>query len=217
MQISQQAIVFHLTTAVGYRLRATAGEGSLHFHLTTAVNREIHFSSLEEEAPILHFHIAPATARLFHTSLPETTLRLACVGPPGEPGPAGPQGEVGPSGDAPLLVATATTAIGGHRAVVLVGDGSQGAIYADQSIPDHAERFVGVTTGAADSGSPVTIQIGGEITEPSWNWIPGFPVYLSVQGLLTQTPPTTGFLQIIGISLSATRLSIQAQLAFHFE
>jgi hypothetical protein len=158
-------------------------------------------------------HIETQIVEVVH----QTEIETIEVGLQGPRGVQGPQGDPGLSGDAALVTAVAAVSLGGHRAVVFIGDESQQVIYADQSIASHAERFLGVTTGAADAVATVTIQTGGELTEPSWNWITGLPVYLSTQGLLTQTPPTTGFLQIVGLALGATRLLIQHQPAFHFE
>lgn len=104
------------------------------------------------------------------------------------------------------ITATAGTAIGGHRAVVL--DASGDAFYADNTNPDHLVRFYGITTGAASTGGTLSIAQTGVIVEPSWAWTAFMPVYLGTTGLLTQTPPTTGFVQIVGAALSATTLFI---------
>jgi hypothetical protein len=43
--------------------------------------------------------------------------------------------------------------------------------------------------GAALAGQLVQVLACGEIVEPSWAWLIGQPVFLSVNGGLTQTPP----------------------------
>ena len=128
-----------------------------------------------------------------------TTLVQAGMGLQGPPGPQGPAGGT-------AITATAAQALGGHRAVVLNASGA--ADYADCTTPAHMGRFAGITAGAASAGQPVTIINAGPLTEPTWAWTPDAPVYLASSGLISQTPPATGFLQIIGMTLSATTLFV---------
>jgi hypothetical protein len=55
-------------------------------------------------------------------------------------------------------------------------------------------------------GADVTVQFAYAITEGSWTWTLGQEVFLSTNGLLTQTPPTSGFLEGVGFPLSPTIL-----------
>ena len=93
----------------------------------------------------------------------------------------------------------------GHRIVVL--DGNQQAIYASNLTPSHAFKIVGMTTMAVISGD-IPIQTGGPLTETSWNWILDIPIWLSEDGLMTQTPPTSGFSLIVGFPNSQTSMFI---------
>jgi hypothetical protein len=113
-------------------------------------------------------------------------------GPPGAPAPIA------------QLTVTAGEALSGHRAVLLTAGE---AFYADHATLTHAGRAIGVTTGAAALGDTVTIQTLGILIEPTWTWTEG-PVYLGAQGALTQTPPATGFVQIIGVATTATALFV---------
>ncbi|MFH0995806.1 MAG: hypothetical protein V1844_09960 [Pseudomonadota bacterium] len=117
----------------------------------------------------------------------------------------GPKGEPGAAGGI-LIEYPARESLSGHRIVVLNED--QDAIYADHSIMVHANKILGMTTGASVAGAAVTIQTGGELTEPSWDWELDIPVWLSSNGLLSQTPPTTGFSLIVGFPISSTKLFI---------
>jgi hypothetical protein len=92
-------------------------------------------------------------------------------------------------------------------------NGSGQAVYADHADLSHADKVLGITTGAASSGAPVTIQSADPMIESSWNWTLDQAVFLSTQGQLTQTPPTSGFLQAIGFPLSATTLQIRIEPA----
>ncbi len=116
----------------------------------------------------------------------------------GEQGPAGPANS--------FITKTASVAIGGHRVVVL--NASEQAIYADSSITAHADKVLGVSTGAADAGASVQVQTYGEMVEASFSFTPELAVYASTNGLMTQTPPASGFKRGIGFALAATKLFI---------
>lgn len=135
---------------------------------------------------------------LSSTPAPEL-LETAQQGPPGPPGAAGLSGGAG-------MTAIAGEALGGHRAVVL--DAAGAAFYADRTTPGHFGRLAGITTGAAILGSPVALARTSTVTEPSWAWTPNAAVFLGLTGLLTQTAPVTGFLQVVGMALSATTLFV---------
>lgn len=104
---------------------------------------------------------------------------------------------------------TAGAALSGHKVVRLSGNT---ALYASNASLSHLGRAVGITTGAASMGAPVTVQHGGELSEPSWNWDVSLPVYLGANGALTQSVPTLAggavFIQIIGVPTDATTLFI---------
>ena len=68
--------------------------------------------------------------------------------------------------------------------------------------------MLGITTGAAAAGDAINVQASGEMTEVSWNWTPGLPVFLGTNGLLTQTPPVSGFQLVLGVAISPTKLAI---------
>lgn len=124
----------------------------------------------------------------------------------GQQGPQGIQGIPGPTGGTALQY-TAGVALGGHRMVVL--DATGNAIYADNLTPGHLFKVLGMTTGAAGAGAVATIQTGGELTEPSWNWDVALPVYLGTNGQLTQVAPAApAFQLIVGFPISPTTLFI---------
>lgn len=129
----------------------------------------------------------------------------AVQGPQGIPGPKGDKGEPGGT----LIERPAAIDISGHRMVVL--DGQGGATYASNADQTHANRIVGMTAHAAVAGAPVALAIYGEITEPSWSWDTTKPVYLGVDGLLTQVVPEfpdAKFSVVVGFPISATTLFI---------
>lgn len=121
-------------------------------------------------------------------------------------GEVGPQGSQGDPGGATGVTKTAGVSLSGHRAVVL--NSSSEAIYADSSVLTHRDKVLGITTGAASAGADATILTYGELVEPSWAWTLDEPVFLGLNGLLTQTVPTSGFVQRVGFPTSATSLFI---------
>ena len=93
--------------------------------------------------------------------------------------------------------------LGGHRIVTVDG------YYASKDTETDKFKVLGMTTGAASITAEATVQISGFIEEPSWNWTVGTPVFLSANGLLTQTVPTSGYRQIVGKPKTATILFIE--------
>lgn len=89
---------------------------------------------------------------------------------------------------------TALTDVSGHR-VMKIDIG--GVTYASSNNINDANLVLGITINAGSAGSKVNVQLFGEMTEPSWNWIPGDPIFCGLNGLLTQTAPTSGFAIIV--------------------
>lgn len=111
---------------------------------------------------------------------------------------------------------TAGAVLSGHRIVRANASGQ--VVYASNATLTDAGKALGLTRGAASSGSAVSILHDGVIEEPSWNWDTSLPVYLGSSGQLTQTAPTVGsgavFLQIVGVPLTPTRLYLDIRQAF---
>ena len=102
---------------------------------------------------------------------------------------------------------TAGETLSGHVVVVLNDSGE--VVKADNTNADHLYRIAGITTQAISSGAVGYVQTYGQLTEPTWSWTMGLPVYMSTTGGLTQTPPSTGFLLKIGTPEDATTLFIR--------
>lgn len=135
----------------------------------------------------------------------EKATEVATLVEQGPAGPPGPQGPQGPAGAAvTTLTLTAGETLGGQR-VVYVENGS--AFYADSSDVADVGKVTGITTGAANSGDQVTVQVGGEMAEAGWAWVPG-PIYFTSTATLTQTIPATGFIQRVATTVSATKILI---------
>lgn len=137
---------------------------------------------------------------------PQVTVVVSEQGPPGPPGPPGPAGGSG----AHQLAMIAGEAIGGHR--VVVADAAGQARYPDRADPAHADAVVGLTVTSGLAGESVVVQTTGDVVETSWAWTPG-PVWVGDNGMPTQTPPTTGWLQLLGVALGSTRLVLTPRQA----
>ena len=122
----------------------------------------------------------------------------------------GPQGPPGEAGDLIVTDHLAGEALGGHRGVIVGNDNR--LYYADQSNLTHFNRVLGITTGAAVQNDPASVRVGGIMTEPSWTWDLDKFIYLGVNGLLTQTPPGTGFLLEMGWPINPTSMMVDIKL-----
>lgn len=134
----------------------------------------------------------------------------------GERGLPGPQGAPGPAGGTSFQ-GTSLTALGGHRVV----RGPRGALsYASADDATHADDVQGITLHAVSAGVLVNVQGGDEVVEPSWAWTPFEPVYLGLNGQLTQVipeRPNAAFLLTIGFASGATSLVVRIEPPIYFE
>jgi hypothetical protein len=102
----------------------------------------------------------------------------------------------------------AAVALSGHRVVTPQTDGQLN--YASNDNVAHLTVPLWITTGAASPGSAVETLLFGLMIEPTWTWTPG-PVYLGVNGQLTQTPPAVPgavFIAQVGTATSPTSVFV---------
>lgn len=118
----------------------------------------------------------------------------------------------GPAGDSSTTpTTTAPSTMSGHRVLARVAGV---LVYASSANPAHAGKVVGISLNAALAGQDLSYQTSGEVTEPSWSLTPDMPVYLGVDGLFTQTPPTNPpsvFTQVIGFAAGPTTIFFNPQ------
>lgn len=110
----------------------------------------------------------------------------------------------------PLLVGSNLEAF----RVVAIVDGQ--LVYADHRNLAHAYAVVGILRGAVVTGERVSVLSEGPITNPDWSWIPNEPIFLGEDGYLTQTSPTTGFLQPLGQVILPQQIRFEMQQPFFF-
>lgn len=121
----------------------------------------------------------------------------------------GPEGIPGPSGAA-TLACTAGANLSGDRIVTY--DSSGKVVYASCDAVS-ALTVLGITLAAAAADDSVSVQSYGQISEPSWSWIPLEPVYLSTNGTITQTAPTSGYCVRLGWAVDAHTLMLAIEPA----
>ena len=97
--------------------------------------------------------------------------------------------------------------IGAHTAVVMNSAGTA-VLAADSSDITDADVVVGITSTAASFGDLITVFRKGDFTNGSWSWTINQSIFFNTAGQLTQTAPTSGFSQKVGIPLSATSFRI---------
>lgn len=117
-------------------------------------------------------------------------------------GSQGPQGIPGNSITYEVSVAGGT--MSGHRMVTVNESGK--LIYADNTIASHANKVLGMITSAVVLDDIVNVYTTKTVTEMSWSWNIDEPLYLSTNGTITQVPPTTGFLLIVGFAVTSTKI-----------
>lgn len=136
----------------------------------------------------------------------QTMTPLVIGGPIGERGPQGPPG----SGTASQFAAAGP--VGGLRLVV---NGGNGVEHANPNIREHGFQIIGVSLQSAVSpGDLIEVQQSGSLSNPSFNFIPGQPVYTNEFGVLTQTPPTDptrAWQTVVGHATDANTLFINIQ------
>lgn len=144
--------------------------------------------------------LAPAAAIVVEA--PPAVVELAAVGLRGATGATGTEGST--------LTALAGATIHAGRAVRISG----GSIYhPDQTDNAHAGQVIGVATQSGSSPSNLVVRTSGSYLEPTWALSPG-PVYVGTDGVLTQTPPATGWLLVIGRAINATTLFVDVEPAY---
>lgn len=116
----------------------------------------------------------------------------------------GPQGPPGSSAGGGYASAAVNITTGQVLALTPAG-----AVLADPSNPTHRWAAAAVAISSALAGDQVGLSTSGRITETAWSWIPGQPVYVGVGGMLTQAPPVSGWLRVVGHAESSTSVWVQ--------
>lgn len=149
------------------------------------------------------------TVEIFHDVT--AVIELISQGPQGVKGATGDPGPPGSDGGAQAVQFTkiAGASLSGHRMVRPGLDGR--AIYADNLTSADVNTPLWLTLGAAVEDADIEVAAFGNVEESSWAWSSG-PVYLGLNGNLTQTPPVApAFSVIVGYSYGPTVLFVDRQ------
>lgn len=102
-----------------------------------------------------------------------------------------------------ISIAAAAGGVAGHRAVSVLLDGT--LAHADPADADHC---IGISRNAASEGDQVSVANRDTLSEPTWTWTPGLPVFFVADGVLTQAIPTSVCVAPIGLALTPTSILI---------
>lgn len=73
-------------------------------------------------------------------------------------------------------------------------------------------KVIGLMANDLGIGFSGDVIVDGLLTNPAWSWTPGSPIYLNGTSL-SQTAPSTGFSQEIGISKTSTTIYVNLSAA----
>ena len=105
-----------------------------------------------------------------------------------------------------LLVAAGT--IHNNRAVAVDG----GTIYHPTlATAADAGKILGLSRQSGAVTDAVLVQTDGPVTNGSWTWAPG-PVFVTDEGVLSQTAPSTGWVVSIGTAVNSTTIELDVSL-----
>jgi hypothetical protein len=98
-------------------------------------------------------------------------------------------------------------------AFVAVVMGVGGVILADITVPAHRDIVWGVNTTSVNAGQLASVIWGGPVVNNingtgGWNFVFNQPVYVTAGGVLSQTPPVTGWVDPIGFALSMNTVQL---------
>lgn len=113
-----------------------------------------------------------------------------------------------------MTVKAGESSISALRCIIMRGGAAYVASSDDASC---ANAICGVSKTAANAqGAEFVVQTGGVLEDASFDWQDDLPIFCGPDGRLTQTPPTSGFWQIVGVPISTTRMLINLQEATNF-
>lgn len=106
-----------------------------------------------------------------------------------------------------------------YKVICLTGVGEYG--YASSNSSPHARRVLGVTTRFIAAGEQLVVKQKGSISNPEWNWNIDLPVWLGLNGDLTQREPDVSFGDefslVLGYPLDAVTINLQTEQPVYFE
>ena len=89
--------------------------------------------------------------------------------------------------------------------------GNQAFVASNTMLVEYANLIQGVAVSQANSGDLVQIQLAKKIYNAGWNFVKGKPVFLGVNGNVTQILPENGLLCEIGLAIDTSMLFLDIE------
>lgn len=127
----------------------------------------------------------------------------------GERGIQGEQGVPGPGGVATRVVVSAVTGEA-INATSLVYQAADNRVFnADNTVLSHADKILGVALQSVISGGTVDVLLFGQFVDTAFSIYPNDSLlYLNGLGIISATPPTTGFSVAVGKHTDASTFNV---------
>jgi hypothetical protein len=90
---------------------------------------------------------------------------------------------------------------------LVIIDGGE-AFYFQTSDPTHAGRAFGITRSSATTGNTLTVQPSGIVTDAGFSALTETTVWATANGQLSNTRPSSGNVQKVGVYLGSNKLLI---------
>lgn len=124
----------------------------------------------------------------------------------------GEQGIQGIAGEGIGSVTLPTnTIISAHKVVYVDDDGF--VKYASADDISVVSKVVGISMQSVTDNSPVVVQTSGEVLDSSWSWQVA-PIYLGINGSITQLNNVGDFLLQLGNAVSSSKIIVDIKLPF---
>ena len=107
-----------------------------------------------------------------------------------------------------IIRRTAGQNLSGHKVISAASDGK--ALYADVNTVT-TTAIIGISLNAALHNDTVNVQNSGTLQHSGWSFTPQEPVFVGLNGQLTQTPLNAAYSAEIGVAISPDTILINIQ------
>lgn len=111
----------------------------------------------------------------------------------------------GGGGNANTFTVESSISLSGQR---IIANTASGIVYASRDLLETVQTVLGFTKNA---GTTLEVIAQGVYSDPTMAWDPLFPLWLGINGELTQVRPTTGYLLEVGKVITPTEIIINIQ------
>ena len=107
--------------------------------------------------------------------------------------------------NANTVVVESETILSGQR---IIANTASGVVYASRDLLETVQTVLGFTKNA---GTVLEVIVQGVYSDPTMAWDPLLPLWLGINGELTQVKPTAGYLLEVGKVITPTEIVINIQ------